>query len=192
LSHFYNFDFISPVILQKKNMRSDNAFLNFGWVMIFSFSLIAFACSNSNSPNNPETTPTPSKALVFDKLAGTWQSEDGKSFERWSKKEDGTFQSVAFSIKGSDPSWNENATIYTENNKWIFENKVKGQNDGKAVKFTSSLLNENTVQFSNPAHDFPTDVNYTVIDANTVHAFIIGPNNKGGKDTIPFNYTRVK
>jgi len=25
-----------------------------------------------------------------------------------------------------------------------------------------------------------------------LNAFIIGPNNKGGKDTIPFNYTRIK
>ena len=69
---------------------------------------------------------------------------------------------------------------------------MKGQNDGKAIKFTSIILNEKTVQFSNPQHDFPTDINYTVADANTVNAFIIGPNNKGGKDTIPFNYTRLK
>jgi len=54
------------------------------------------------------------------------------------------------------------------------------------------FLNETIVQFSNPAHDFPTDINYTVADANTLRAFIVGPNNKGGKDTIPFNYIRVK
>lgn len=132
------------------------------------------------------------KELVFDKLVGIWKSEDGRSFEQWDKNVDGTYQSRAYSIKGVDTSWNEQANIYPENDDWIFENTVKGQNDGKAVKFTSTILNEKTVQFSNAQHDFPTDVNYAVPDANTLNAFIIGPNNKGGKDTIPFNYTRIK
>lgn len=152
------------------------------------------ACSNpSGSTTKKEDTsaPTP-QPLIFDKLTGVWQSEDGKSFERWTKNDIGSYRAVGFSIKGSDTSWNEQADIYRENGNWIFENTVKGQNDGKAVKFTSSLLNETSVQFSNPAHDFPTDVNYTVADANTLRAFIIGPNNTGGKDTIRFNYIRVK
>jgi hypothetical protein len=123
---------------------------------------------------------------------GLWKSEDGKIFERWAKNDNGTYQSRVFSLNGSDTSWNEQATIYPENDKWVFENTVRGQNEGKAVKFTSTFLNENSVQFSNPAHNFPADVNYTVADANRVNAFIAGPNNKGEKDTIPFNYTRVK
>lgn len=176
-------------------MRSNQQYI-LRVVTVFVTFFILAACNNEKANTEASTTKNTNvatvKQLVFDKLAGTWQSEDGKSFERWTKKENGTFQSVAFSVKGSDTSWNEHANIYPENDKWIFENTVKGQNDDKAVKFTSSILNENSVQFSNPAHDFPTDVNYTVADANTVNAFIIGPNKNGGKDTIPFNYTRVK
>ncbi|HLG40470.1 MAG TPA: hypothetical protein VI461_12410, partial [Chitinophagaceae bacterium] len=167
----------------------------------FKSTVIAFivismtSCSNekndASESKEESNNTTQARQTVFDKLVGSWQSEDGKSFEQWTKKDDGTFRSVAFSVKGSDTSWNENAKIYPENDKWIFENKVNGQNEGKAVKFTSSILTDNTVQFSNPAHDFPTDVNYTVADADTVHAFIVGPNDKGGKDTIPFNYTRM-
>ena len=138
--------------------------------------------TNSNEP----------KQIPFDKLLGIWKSEDGKSFEEWTKNEGGTYRSRGYSIKGTDTSWNEQANIYPESNNWIFENTVKGQNDGKAVKFTSTIMNEITVQFSNPQHDFPTDINYTVPDANTLNAFIMGPNNKGGRDTIPFNYTRIK
>ena len=138
------------------------------------------ACNNKDSNSKTTTTTVPNtetKKLVFDKLVGIWKSEDGKSFEQWTKK---------------DTSLNEQATIYRENDNWIFENTVKDQNDGKAIKFISTLFNEKTVQFSNPLHDFPTDVNYTMPDANTVNAFISGPNKKGGKDTIPFNYTRLK
>ena len=154
------------------------------------------ACNDKGSKSEDTTvTATPgteTKELVFDKLIGTWQSEDGKSFEQWTKNDNGTYQSRAFSVKGTDTSWNEEANIYRENDNWIFENTVRGQNDGKAVKFISTILNDKTVQFSNPQHDFPTDVNYTLPDANTVNAIIIGPDNKGGKDTIPFNYTRLK
>ena len=132
------------------------------------------------------------KQLPFDKLLGIWKSDDGKSFEEWKKNDNSTYQSRAYTIKGADTSWNEHAIIYPDNDNWIFENTVKGQNNGKAVKFTSIILNEGTVQFSNPQHDFPTDVNYTLADANRLNAFIIGPNGKGGKDTIPFNYTRIK
>lgn len=163
-------------------------------ILLLSFS----ACNNESGSHATDPTSKadsltkPAPSTVLDLLIGTWQSDDGNSFERWRKNEDGSFRSVAFSVKGTDTSWNEQASIYPENDKWVFENTVKGQNDGKAVKFVSTLLTEKTVQFSNPAHDFPTDINYTVPDANTVNAFIVGPNNKGGRDTIPFNYTRKK
>lgn len=156
--------------------------------------VITFARINSGGiTTQKEDTPLPAQQqLIFDKLTGVWQNEDGKSFEHWTKNNNDSYRSVGFSIKGNDTSWNEQAIIYRDKGNWIFENTVKGQNEGKAVKFTSSFLNETSVQFSNPAHDFPTDINYTIADANTLWAFIVGPNNKGGKDTILFNYIRVK
>jgi len=168
--------------------------------IIFQISCLSFlttgiiSCNNSGGVATAETdiSRESPQQLIFDKLIGTWQSEDGKSFERWTNNNDGTYQTEGFSVKGGDTSWNEKGSVYQENNNWVFENTVKDQNDGKSVKFTSTLLNETSVQFSNPVHDFPTDINYTVADAATLRAFIVGPNNKGGKDTIPFNFTRVK
>lgn len=158
---------------------------------------LLFSCNNEKG-NAPDTitetkdTIATTGSSVFDKLTGTWKKEEGNSYERWTKNNDGTYTAVAFSVKGADTSWDENARIYPENNNWVFENTVRGQNDGKAVKFVSTRLTGNSVQFSNPAHDFPTDINYTLPDNNTVNAFIIGPNIKGGKDTIPFNYSRYQ
>lgn len=156
------------------------------------------ACNNQDKNGSGEPAiktvdpPATDKQLVFDKLTGTWGSANGKNFERWTKNKDGTYTAVAFSVKGADTTWNEQARVYQENDTWIFENTVRGQNDDKSVRFTSSLLEENRVQFSNPAHDFPTDINYTLPDANTIQAYIVGPNEKGGKDTILFNYARIK
>lgn len=163
------------------------------------FILIAsiIACNNEKTANadettaNNSTTPPPVAVLPFDKLVGLWKNEDGKSFERWTRVDNGQFRMAAFSIKGNDTSWHEKASIYPESDKWVFENTVTNQNDGRAIKFISSIMSGNSVQFSNPAHDFPTDINYTIPDSNTVRAFIVGPNAKGGKDTIPFNFVRV-
>lgn len=152
------------------------------------------ACNNSDDNKIPvaETNPVSSTPVFFDKLVGTWKNANGKSFEHWAKNPGGTFHSKVFSIKGIDTSYMEEAIIYQENNNWVFENKVKGQNDGQAVKFTSTLLSDSAVQFSNPAHDFPTDVNYHIIDSINLKAFIIGPSSAGGKDTFYFNYQKLK
>src|SRR6185503_18882526 len=96
------------------------------FVLLFDLGACSNEKNNTEESKTANTNTAPVKLLVFDKLTGTWQSENGKNFERWSKKEDGTFQSAAFSIKGNDTSWNESAKIYPENNKWVFENTVRG------------------------------------------------------------------
>jgi hypothetical protein len=158
-------------------------------------SLSLYNCNNqtadsSETRSGSTVTETTSSPAVFEKLLGTWQLEDGKTYERWKRNDDGSYRSNVYVLKDADTSWNEQAHIYLENGRWVFENRINGQNDDKSVKFTSSKLTDNSVQFSNPAHDFPTDVNYTISNQNSVNAFIVGPNSKGGKDTIPFKYKR--
>lgn len=168
--------------------------------IILALSAFIASCNNKNASTSSEMKSTTSKdsasasaaPSVFDLLIGTWKHSNGRLFERWTRNDNGTYNSVVYTLKGSDTSWRERASIYPERDKWIYENLVAGQNAGKPVKFTSIFITANSVQFSNPAHDFPTDINYTLPDANRVNAFIVGPNNKGGKDTILFNYTREK
>jgi hypothetical protein len=147
------------------------------------------ACKGNDRPS--ESSSNHPAATVFDKLVGTWLQSDNPSFERWRKKNDSTFESDVFSIKGKDTTWNEHATIYRENGHWVFENTVRDQNGGAAVKFGSMLLTDTEVQFANPTHDFPTDIHYSLIGTDSIHAFIIGPGKGAKRDTIPFNYHRV-
>ena len=160
---------------------------------IGAFLLLACGASHTEAATTQENTePIQENPLVFDRLVGTWKSENGKSFERWTRNPDGTYASVVYALNGKDTLFLERAKIYKDHEKWVFENTVSGQNDGKAVKFMAGTVNEKTVQFSNPEHDFPNDINYTLPDDNTVNAFIVGKNQKGGHDTIPFNYKRIK
>lgn len=151
------------------------------------------ACGSGEQKNEqPVVQPEPRKSFVLDKLVGTWQLEDGKSFERWTKENDGKYRSLVYALRGTDTIINEKAVIYKEGDAWVFENWVNGQNNDKPVKFTSSLLNDHAIRFSNPEHDFPNQIHYGISDDNVLNAFITGHNEKGGIDTIPFNYKRVK
>lgn len=155
--------------------------------------LTTLAACGSGEPKNeqPAVQSQPVRSSVLDKLVGTWQLEDGKSFEQWTKENDTTYHSLVYALRGADTIIHEQAAVYKEGNAWVFENRVNGQNDGKAVRFTSSMLSENAVRFSNPEHDFPNQIHYTISGHNVLNAFITGHNEKGGTDTIPFNYTRV-
>lgn len=148
------------------------------------------ACGNQSSDNSSQNKKE-DQTLIFDNLVGLWKNEDGKSYERWTKNADGSYLSVGFQIKNGDTQYAERVHVHRENDKWVSENSVTGQNDGKAIKFMVTTLTREELHFSNPAHDFPTDIHYHLPDKNNIKAFIAGPNQSGGRDTIPFNFTRV-
>lgn len=151
------------------------------------------ACSptETKTESPKQQSPETAESFVLDKLLGTWQSEDGKSFERWTKENNERYHSLVYTLHGTDTVVNERASIYRKGVQWVFENLVSGQNEGKSVKFVSAFVKDSAIHFSNPAHDFPNEIHYFLPDENHVNAFIVGGNEKGGKDTIPFNYRRV-
>jgi hypothetical protein len=150
---------------------------------------VLIACNNNNLETGPLSIES-KQHVVMDGMVGTWLNNDGISFERWTKVNDSLYQSVVFSINNNDTAWKERAMVFRKNENWVFENVVEGQNAGQAVSFTSTQIDSSKVQFSNPAHDFPTDIHYSLVNDSVLEAFIAGPNEKGGKYTIPFIYKR--
>ncbi len=141
--------------------------------------VLMYSCS-SNKDNSK------SEELIFDKLIGTWQLAGEDQFEQWRKNPDGSYSSQAFSVTNKDTVVMEDVNIVNEQGKWNFITLVKGQNKGKAVTFTSTILEDTLVQFENPAHDFPRMVNYRLASQDNLQAFI-----GGATDTIYFNFTRL-
>ncbi len=151
-------------------------------VAIISMCIIfCLSCSNKD-----ESTEVADKKLVFDGLVGTWKLNEEEQFEEWKWHEDGSYSSRAFSVAGKDTNVMEEVKIINEGGKWNFITQVKGQNKGKAVTFTSTILQDTLVQFENPAHDFPRMINYRLPSKNVMQAFI-----GGATDTIYFNFSRV-
>lgn len=149
-------------------------------LMFIPLLIFVCSCTDQNSTKQEESN------LVFDKLLGTWKLTEENQFEQWYKNADGSYSSRAFAVAGKDTTIMEEVKIVPEAGKWNFITQVKGQNKGKAVTFTSSLLQDTLVQFENPAHDFPRIINYRLASHNNMQAFI-----GGTTDTIYFNFSRV-
>lgn len=124
--------------------------------------------------------------MVFNKLLGTWKLDKEEQYEQWSKNNDGSYSARVFTVSGKDTTLMEEVKIVPEDGKWNFITLVKGQNKGKAVIFTSSVVKDSLVQFENPAHDFPRIINYRLPSLNNLVAFI-----GGTSDTIYFNFSKV-
>lgn len=152
-----------------------------GRIIIISIGLM-FCLGCSNEMEDIKAEPD----LVFNKLLGTWKLLEEDQFEHWYKNEDGSYSSRAFSVHGKDTTIMEEVKIIQDAGKWNFITLVRGQNKGKTVTFTSSLLQDTLVQFENPAHDFPRIINYRLASENRMQAFI-----GGTTDTIYFNFSRV-
>ena len=162
-------------------------------VVLLSLMAFLFSCSNHyGDAKSVEKDPvTKEQTIIFDKLIGLWKNEDGMSYEKWEKNEDGSYLSRGFQIKESDTVYTEQVLVHKEGGQWMSENTVIGQNNGEAIGFKITKLSVDEAHFSNPAHDFPTDIHYRLKDDNTINAYIAGPNQSGARDTIPFNFLRV-
>jgi hypothetical protein len=90
--------------------------MNLCFYRIFIICLLSFTLYNCNDQTGGSSeTKTDSATVkqtishppVFEKLLGTWQLEDGKTYERWKRNQDGTYRSDVYKLKGADTSWNE-------------------------------------------------------------------------------------
>jgi hypothetical protein len=150
--------------------------------------VFATSCKDK-SETSAESKEKSTAGVLFNDLVGTWKNiENPGNFERWTKTGDSTYHSIVFTIAGNDTTWSDEGKIYPQGTNWIFD----AGKDDHLTPFTATKIESNAVHFTNPAHDFPTDIHYHLMSADSLHAFIVGPNAKGGKDTIPYHYTRVK
>ena len=136
----------------------------------------------------PPTSNLHQDDVIFSKLTGTWQRSNGRTHEKWEQKPDGSFFSVMYSVRGADTTIQEEVTTTREGKRWVYA--VKGAGNAEIVRFPSVEVTPTKAHFSNPAHDFPTDIVYELIDPNNLKAYVAGINNRGSRDTVWFIYKR--
>ena len=156
------------------------------------FTAFFLACKTSNPKVEKKVIPPAEQATgaPFDQFIGTWLNTSFGNFEEWKTAGTDQYAVRSYGVNGADTVVQERVKVFKEAGNWVYEVTVIGQNNNQPVRFTSNAVSANQVNFSNPAHDFPTDINYA-IEGNALKAFIAGPGKNGEQKTIPIAFERV-
>lgn len=128
----------------------------------------------------------PGRGLVFDKLVGLWQEKSTGQFEYWNKTAQGDYHGSMYTETANGCSIHELFNVKYFQNQWSFEAWVEGQNAGDTVIFKAIGVSADEVTFSNPAHDFPQFIRYSLVDSTHLEAIVWA-----GTDTLWFNFRKV-
>ena len=100
-------------------------------------------------------------------LKGTWKRTDKNSYEQWSSTGNSQLKGVGFRMTGGLPEVVEYTDIVSENSGIFLVATVPGQNQGKSIRF--QLRQEgNRYIFENPKHDFPQQIIYEYLQADSL------------------------
>ena len=113
----------------------------------------------------------PNDAGRLEWLCGTWQNISTGEFEQWSRGDDGIdLIGLGFALSGKDTIINERMMISNENGKsWFIADVPQNQT---LVRFEISSSTANEFYCTNPEHDFPKFIRYTLTSEDSLHAEI--------------------
>jgi hypothetical protein len=122
-------------------------------------------------------------------LQGCWElsSEQRTVEEQWMAPRGGSMIGMGRTVRGAALVEYEFIVIRQQGDRLAYEAHPSGQ---PPAVFLSSTLNDSTVVFENPQHDFPQKVGYQRTGENTLLAWIEGTE-KGKTRRIEFPYQRV-
>lgn len=126
-------------------------------------------------------------------LIGTWENKtaEGSIFETWNRHSNLEFSGKSYMLKGKDSLVFETVTLRQEGKVLYYIPRVKDQNNGSPVIFTSKHVSANKLIFENPAHDFPQKISYTKVNADSLVAEISGTfHGKESKEMFPMRRVR--
>jgi hypothetical protein len=127
---------------------------------------------------------------IFDLLQGSWSLENRPVIEQWVKK-DGHLEGLVFLVRQEDTVITETLRLFeAEGNVW-YEATVPDQNNGKPVQFQLTDSGEDFWVFTNKAHDFPDQITYRFVHADSLTATIEG-DVESARRSIVFKYYKIK
>lgn len=133
-------------------------------------------------------SPTGNDFSHLNWLDGTWQRTDAKpgyeAFETWSLIAENVYQGIGVTLKGSDTVFVEHLKLMIKDNQIYYVATVS--EEAGPVNFKIIAVNDDGFVASNPAHDFPKEIKYQLLN-NKIRATISG----NGK-SIDFNFERKK
>jgi hypothetical protein len=119
----------------------------------------------------------------FDSWIGTWTENqaDGTFKESWKKESDTLYHGVSSMVSGKDTLFQENIRLVLRGKAIFYIPTVPGQNEDKPVAFKLITSSDKTWTFENKAHDYPSQIIYTLNNQNSITATIQGTENNRSK-----------
>jgi hypothetical protein len=143
----------------------------------------------AGNPASRAQTPQPrANASIADVgwMAGTWVSTNGKETveEHWTSPAGGAMLSVSRTIADGKLAEFEFLRIVERSGGLVY---VAQPNGRPPTEFVMTRLDQRTVTFENPAHDFPKTIRYEKRADGTIVASIAGA---GGERAMSWVFTR--
>lgn len=139
--------------------------------------LFLFSCSSLNKSHLPDT------------LSGHWRtiSPDSTRIEIWKQISEDSFSGYGGLITGRDTLITETLKLIKRSDTWIYQATVPDQNEGKTISFTESKRSDSSIEFSNPEHDFPQKLIYSLIEKDTLRVIV-----SGGTGSFSLQFVKTK
>jgi len=119
----------------------------------------------------------------FDSWIGTWTENqaDGVFKEVWTKDSDTLFLGTSSMVNGKDTLFREDIRLVLRGKDIFYIPTVPGQNEDKPVEFKLIASIDKSWTFENKAHDYPSQIIYTLNHPNSITATIQGTENNRSK-----------
>jgi lipopolysaccharide export LptBFGC system permease protein LptF len=119
----------------------------------------------------------------FDSWIGTWTENqaDGVFKEAWTKDSDTLLLGTSSMVSGKDTLFQENIRLILRGKDIFYIPTVPGQNEDKPVEFKLIASSDKSWTFENKAHDYPSQIIYTLNNPNSITATIQGTENNRSK-----------
>lgn len=113
----------------------------------------------------------------LDVLPGTWKVEKKEHFEHWDRLNDSALKGFSYSSNQHRLDIKEYLSLNKQNERWLYEASVIGQNNGNTIKFEGETK-DSLLSVTNPTHDFPKLISYKYINNNRLLVSVSGTETK--------------
>jgi hypothetical protein len=124
----------------------------------------------------------------FQWLIGTWKLKDKPVYEMWKAEDGTTLSGISFKINQSDTVVLEKINLtYSEGSYHYIPDVAE---NAAPVDFMISTFDDTSFVATNPAHDFPKVIRYTIVrkdHTEQLHATI-----EGNGKVIPYTFKRIR
>jgi lactoylglutathione lyase len=106
-------------------------------------------------------------------LKGTWKVDHKELYEHWDSISPSHLKGFGYILREGQQIVTEYLDIKQEGKNIIYTATALGQNNGNAISFSSTNVQEISVTFSNPKHDNPKQITYSKLSDTSIQITLV-------------------